>query len=85
MNQGCPSYLIEHGDEVDVPLVHLGVGGAGDEGGVVVDRHARLQVVHDASRVGHRPCPHAHRRNLSMTKFVVTSKAYDVLSTVWSN
>ena len=67
MNQGCPSYLIEHGDEVDVPLVHLGVGGAGDEGGVVVDRHARLQVVHDARRVGHsRGGPHAHCRNLNM-------------------
>ena len=64
MNQGCPSYLIEHGDEVDVPLVHLGVGGAGDEGGVVVHRHRGLQVVHDPGGVGHRRGPHHHGRNL---------------------
>ena len=56
--------LIEHCDEVDVPLVDLGVGGAGDEGGVVVHRHRGLQVVQDPRRVSHRRGTHHHGRNL---------------------
>ena len=56
--------LIEHGDKVDVPLVDLGVGGAWDEGGVVVHRHGCLQVVQDPCGVSHRHRTHHHGRDL---------------------
>ena len=79
--------LIEHCDEVDVPLVDLGVGGAGDEGGVVVHRHRGLQVVQDPGGVGHRHRTHHHGRNLKkqdQMTHLVGEEAFIPLVTVCS-
>ena len=69
--------LIEHCDEVDMPLVDLCVGGAGDEGGVVVHRHRGLQVAQDPRGVRHHHGTHHHGRNLKKSRAMLENRFWE--------